>query len=87
MTNAYNKLEQEVARINEELEKKNNQLEQKITEIDHVRSHFENILQSMGTAVIAIGLDCRISVLNRCAEEMLGVDSSAYSGKPVGTTG
>ncbi len=83
LTQAYNKLEQEVAHINEELEKKNNQLEQKITEIDHVRSHFENILQSMGAAVIAIDLNCRITVLNRCAEEMLGVDSLACSGKPV----
>ncbi|MDX9703435.1 MAG: ATP-binding protein [Candidatus Auribacterota bacterium] len=84
LTNAYNKLEQEVARINAELEKKNNQLQQKITEIDHVRSHFENILHSMGTAVIAIDLNEKITVINRCAEELLGIDSSACAGRPFG---
>lgn len=83
LTVAYNKLEQEVARINDELENKNNQLQQKIGEVDHVRSYLENILQSMATAVVAVDLHMSVTVINRCAGELLDIDPKSYIGAPV----
>lgn len=85
LASAYKKLEDEFAGINVELEKKNRQLQQKIEEVDHVRSHLENILHSMTTAVIAVDLDLHITVLNRAAEQMFAVDSNSCTGAALHT--
>lgn len=81
LTDAYRKLEEEVARINRELEKKNTQLQQKIAEVDHVRGYLENILHSMETAVIATDLTNRITVINRAAELLFGINGSEFTGQ------
>ncbi|MCB1196248.1 PAS domain-containing protein [bacterium] len=72
LTQAYSKLEDDVVRINNELDAKNEALRQKIDEVNHVRSYLENILQSMSTAVIALDLQHRVTLINRCAEHILG---------------
>lgn len=76
LTEAYNKLEEEVARINDELELKNIELSQKIKEIDNIKSHLENILLSMTSAVIATDLDFRTTVINDAAAFLLKINKT-----------
>jgi len=74
LTQAYNNLEEEVARINNELELKNIELSEKIKEIDNIKSHLENILFSMASAVIATDLQMRVTVINNAAVSLLKTD-------------
>ncbi|RJP61217.1 MAG: PAS domain S-box protein [Candidatus Auribacter fodinae] len=83
LTNAYNKLEEEFSNINVELEHKNAELKHKIEEVDHIRGHLENILQSMSTAVIAVDLRKRITLINTAAENLLDVCGNDYIGQTV----
>ena len=83
LTEAYSKLEDEVASINSQLEEKNIQLEQKITEADHIKSHLENVLNSISTAVIAVDLNLNITLVNKHAESLLNVNANDFYDKKI----
>lgn len=83
LTQAYSKLEDEVASINKELENKNNQLQQKITEVDHIKSHLENVLNSISTAVVAVDLNLNIILINKQAETLFHIKANDFYNKKV----
>ncbi len=85
LTEAYQVLDRKVAGMDLELEQKNKALQGKIAEVDHINSHLENILHSMVTSVIAVGLDKNITVINRGAEKLLKIRSDDFIGEKLKT--
>jgi PAS domain S-box-containing protein len=69
---SYSKLKRHVSAVNRELEEKNRTLRHKIDELDATRAYLNNVLESMGSGVIAVDQDGRITTFNAAAEYMTG---------------
>jgi len=83
LTEAYSKLEDEVASVNSQLEDKNNQLQQKISEVDHIKSHLENVLNSISTSVVAVDLNLNITLVNKHAEALFDIKEYNFYNKKI----
>ena len=83
LTEAYSKLEDEVASVNNQLEDKNNQLQLKIKEVDHIKSHLENVLNSISTAVVAVDLNLNITLVNKHAEALFDLKKDHFYNKKI----
>ena len=69
---SYDKLKRHVSAVNSELEETNNVLRHKIDELDATRGYLNNVLESMGSGVIAVDTAGRITTFNAGAEQMTG---------------
>jgi len=78
---SYNKLKRHVGAVNRELEEKNHTLRHKIEELDATRAYLHNVLESMGSGVIAVDTQGRITTLNAAAEQMTGFQRDDVLGR------
>lgn len=78
LVQAYQNLEKKVSQLDTELEKKNKKLSETLLEIESVKNHLNNILESMNMGVVVINLQGKITIFNRAAIELTG-----YSGREV----
>jgi len=70
LNQAYRRLEKVAENLAKELEETNAVLKYKNRELDCANRYLEDILSSIGTGVIAVDLEGRITIFNRTAEEM-----------------
>lgn len=71
---SHKSLEQHFDSLNKELEDTNRQLQKSLEDKEHLTSYLQNILESLGTGVIAVDPDNRITHCNAAAADMLGHD-------------
>ncbi|MFC1726880.1 nitrogen regulation protein NR(II) [candidate division KSB1 bacterium] len=74
LVEAYSNLENKVSQLDMELEKKNRKLSDTLLEIDSIKNHLNNILESMNTGVIVVNIQGRITIFNSAAQELTGYD-------------
>ena len=67
--------------LNVELNKKNKELSESLKEMDSIRNHLKNILESMNMGVVAVDLDGKITVFNNAAQKITGLNSGNVIGK------
>jgi PAS domain S-box-containing protein len=97
---AYDALQLRIAEINRELEQKNKALEvanrdlqSKIAEVERLRGDLDNVIESMGSGLLAVDTEGVCFTFNRAAEqalgryrdEVLGRHCSAIMGKAAST--
>ncbi len=71
---SHKTLEQHFDALNKELEETNRQLQNSLEEKDHLTSYLRNILECLGTGVIAVDSESQVTHCNAAAAEMLGYD-------------
>ncbi len=81
LNQAYRRLERVAENLAKELEETNAVLKVKNRELDCANRYLEDILSSIGTGVIAVDLEGRITIFNRTAEEMTGYARDEVIGK------
>ncbi|MCB9501907.1 MAG: PAS domain-containing protein [Deferribacteres bacterium] len=70
---AYNELQGRVNHLNSELDIKNQELSTQVFELNSLRRHFDNVLESMRTGMIAIDLNGNITLFNKSIERITGL--------------
>jgi len=78
---AYRKLEKRVAELNLELEQKNRDLMASLEEVNHLKNYQSSILEEMNAGVICTDAQGKITIFNRSAEEITGIQSHDAIGK------
>ncbi len=78
----YAKLEERVQYLAYELEKKNKELENALYESQEVKDYLKEILESLREAIIVLDTSGRITMFNRAAERLLGLNIVEALGKP-----
>lgn len=79
---AYQRLEARVIDLNRELEEKDHQLYKRLRELDRVTRYLSNLVESLSSGVIAIDMEGNITIMNRAAAEMIGMQAESAIGKP-----
>jgi PAS domain S-box-containing protein len=76
---AHRELEKRVQQVDAELERKNrqlagtnNELQIKISELDRMRRYLNNLIDSMGSGLICIDENGRMTAFNRAAQQLTG---------------
>ncbi|MFQ5752997.1 MAG: PAS domain-containing protein, partial [bacterium] len=77
----YKNLEQQLERVNKELEVKNRQLNESLQEKERLENYLRSILESMNSGIIAVDLDGNITMFNKSAQDFLGIPASDAIGK------
>lgn len=70
---SYLHLEQKVRELDLELKEKNAELSANLQEKEEIKNFLHNILESLGSGVVVVDLEGKITMLNRAVEEMIGV--------------
>ncbi len=78
---AYHKLEKRVAELNLELNQKNKDLLDSLKQVNHLKNYQSSILEEMNAGVICTDAGGKITIFNRSAEEITGIQSSEAIGK------
>ena len=78
---AYSQLQDRVSNLDTELENKNVELSQNLKEMDSVKTHLENILESVKMGVIEVNLGGVVTVFNKAAEEITGYSRDEVVGQ------
>ena len=74
LESSHKTLEQHFDSLNKELEETNRQLQKSLEEKEHLTAYLQNILESLGTGVIAVDPENQITHCNAAAADMLGHD-------------
>jgi PAS domain S-box-containing protein len=77
---SHKSLEQHFDSLNKELEETNRQLQKSLEDKEHLTTYLQNILESLGTGVIAVDPENLITHCNAAAAEMLGHDVETILG-------
>ena len=72
LENSYEKLQEKVTYLTEELAEKNRQLEAALNDTGKAKDYLKGVLQSLGEAIIVLDPERNVTMVNRAAEEMLG---------------
>ncbi|MCH8332234.1 MAG: PAS domain-containing protein [Bacteroidetes bacterium] len=75
MRESYDKLQEQISVMDLELTKKNDELDTNLRTMDSIKNHLENILESMTMGVIVLNLDGNVSIFNRAASEISGLNT------------
>lgn len=78
---AYGELKQQVASINMELEDTNRELNTKVSELNSTQHFINNVLENIGTGVIAIDSTGQIKTCNSFAERILEVEPGFFTSR------
>ncbi len=78
----YEKLHEKVRYLTIEVEEKNRQLKEALYDAEEAKDYLKGILQSLGEAIIVLDPDENVTMINRAAEELLGLDTEYAIGKP-----
>ena len=81
LENSYKLLEQRVKELNIELDDKNKELSENLKEMDSIKNHLRNILESVKMGIIAINLKGEITVFNNFAQQITGLKGQEVIGK------
>jgi PAS domain S-box-containing protein len=73
-----------VGAVNRELEAKNLELRHKIEQLDETQAYLNNVLESMGSGVIAVDTSGCITTFNAAAEQMTGYRRADVLGRAYG---
>ena len=86
---AHRELQKRVQQVDAELERKNRELAQanrelqeKIAELDRTRGYLNNLIESMGSGLVSLDRQGRITTMNRAAAELTGWSSAEIIDKP-----
>lgn len=84
---AHRELEKRVQQVDAELERKNRELAQanrdlqaKIAELDRMRSYLNNLIDSMGSGLVSMDCEGRITTFNKAAQQLTGWDEAKVLG-------
>ena len=77
---SHKSLEQHFDTLNKELEETNKQLQKSLEDKEHLTAYLQNILESLGTGVIAVDPNNQITHCNAAATEILGYDVETILG-------
>jgi PAS domain S-box-containing protein len=64
------------------LQKVSGDLREKVSELHALKTLMQNVLQNISSAIIAVDLEGRVTLLNRAAEEKLGYTLDEVRGRP-----
>ena len=78
---AYRQLEERFEFLSARLEETNRHLRDSLEEKDRVSNYLNNILESMTGGLLVLGLDRRITLFNRTAEEITGRSQEQVMGR------
>lgn len=78
----YEKLQEKVRYLTIEVEEKNRQLKEALYDAEEAKDYLKGILQSLREAIIVLDPDENVTMINRAAEELLGLDTEYAIGKP-----
>ena len=78
---AYSELEKKLETVNQELEDANTRLSQSLKEKEQLHDYLASILESMNAGVVAVDLTGKITIFNRVAESLTGVNAPSALGK------
>ncbi|MBS12835.1 MAG: hypothetical protein CME19_14665 [Gemmatimonadetes bacterium] len=78
---SHKSLEQHFDSLNKELEETNRQLQKSLDDKERLNTYLQNILESLGTGVIAVDSDGSITHCNAAAADLLGHDMDKLLGK------
>ena len=79
---SHRALEQRFDGRNRELEATNLQLQQSLVEKEHLNSYLRDILQSLGSGVVVVDTEGRITLFNRASAVILGWSERDAVGRP-----
>lgn len=82
LVRSFNQMARDLRRHKQEVEASQATLSKANVEIDQRRRYMEVILKNVNTGVIAVDPEDRITIVNRAAERILGMESSKSIGKP-----
>lgn len=80
---AFASLETKFDSLNRELEEKNRELLKTLSEKEEMKSHLQNILESLTNGVLVTNLEDEIQVLNHASEIFLGRSQDEVIGRPL----
>ena len=81
---SYDELKVRADRLATELAATNEELQLQLAEKDRISSFLNNILESITSGIVVVGLDGRVTLSNIAAERMLGLADGAAEGRPHG---
>ena len=84
LVDAFNTMAGELSTSQRKLERSRRELEYKNQEVDQRRRYIETILDRIATGVVSIDSEGRVSMVNRAATRLLGLDR-AVVGQPAAT--
>ena len=80
---SYRTLSERFNALNQELEGTNRRLQESLSEQERLSGYLNNLLESLGSGVVAVDGEGRTTLFNRAASDMLGVAPDDAIGKPV----
>ncbi|HDZ12474.1 MAG TPA: PAS domain-containing protein, partial [Bacteroidetes bacterium] len=78
---AYHKLEKRAAELDLELDRKNKDLLASLTEVKRLKNYQASILEEVSAGVICTNTEGKVTIFNRAAEQITGIQSSKAVGK------
>jgi signal transduction histidine kinase len=78
----YDVLRERVRYLTIELEDKNRQLQEALFETEEAEDYLHGILESLREAIVVVDPDWHVTMMNKAAEELLGVYKDYAIGKP-----
>jgi PAS domain S-box-containing protein len=79
----YRQLEGRVKELKTEVRRKNEALEANLEEIEEIKNHLHNILESLPVGTVVVDLKGRITSFNRSAESISGLNPGEVVGKHI----
>lgn len=77
----YEKLQERINHLTMELEKKNLELSCALHETERTKDYLKCILESIGEAIVVLDYNGNVTMINKAAEEMLGLSLKHATGK------
>ncbi len=81
LNTAYQRLEARMGDLNRQLEEKDRQLYTRFRELDRVTRYLNSLVESLSAGVVAIDNEGKITIFNRTAAEMIGIQAESAIGK------
>ena len=72
----YKSLHEQIQSLNTELEGKNSELGSAMLEVKETKDYLHAVLQSIGEAIVVLGQDEKITMINRAAEELFCISTN-----------
>lgn len=82
LENYYQHLEHRIQQLSEELLDKKEELNRQVEEKEEAQAYVHNVMECLPVGVIAIDLQGAVTIMNRVAESLTGVDAETACGRP-----
>jgi len=81
LSTAYQRLEARMGDLNRQLEEKDRQLYTRLRELDRVTRYLNSLVESLSAGVVAIDMEGHVTIFNRAAAEMIGIQAESAIGR------